>query len=1473
MPSAARRLLALGLSALSLLLLGSAAARAEIYWVNSDTDSIGRATNAGGSVNRAFAPGGTDLGGVTSDGTYLYWAQWFGGIARANLDGSGAGPFIATPSQAGSLATDGSHLYWVVPNEPRISRARLDGSDVEADFVVLDDGGYPDSVATDGVYLYWTDSAGRVGRIRPDGSGRQVDLVTGLTTPTGLAVSGGYLYWADSGLQALGRARTDGSGLSRSWVSTNSVPNGIAVGGGYVYWSQPVAGTINRVTTAGSGATSLISALDWPMALHVTAPGFSGTPASSAYGNVVLGRRATQTFTITNDSLAFAGGQPLTFAAGAVTLTGTNANQFSISADGCAGQTIAPGATCSVEVTFTPTTTGSKSASLRFVDNATSSPQTFALSGRGTQGTASLSSTTGAFGDVRTNVDSGSLNFIVTNSASGANAGPITYDAGAVTLTGADADQFSISYDGCSGTVVAAAGTCDVWVAFAPTRDGAASASLRFADDAPGSPRTIALSGRGITSALSISPATYDFGDVRVNRDAVSHTFTVSSTGNAPVTIPGGAVTLTVPNAPFGADFAIVDDQCSGTTLAAGDDCTVEIRFAAGYSGARSATLDVAGDEASASAALSGEGVFAFLSSAGGSPSFGSVLIGTSSASASFGVFNNGGVPVQFGADGVTLDGDDAARFGIVEDGCSDTTLAIGDDCFVKVIFTPTETDLATARLHFTEDGGDDLFWFDLNGSGIEPRAALALTPSTHDFGSVRVGTTTAPVSLRVANSGTAAATLPVDAVAVAAAGASATFSATDDDCSGTTLDPGEDCTVSVTYAPLAVGAATATVTIDDGDGGTLRGRLSGTGVAPSLRLAPASHEFGPVLVGRSGAPVAFTLANDGTAAATLPAGAASLGGPDPADWTIADDDCSGTTLAAGDDCVVSLVFAPTGAGGAEATLFLEDDEGTEIGAALTGTGVAPAADLALTPPAHDFGSQLVGTTSAPVALRLSNLGTGPATIPSGAVAIDASGATAAFGVADGCSGATLDPGEGCTVSVSFGPQAAGAATASVEIADGEGGTLTATLRGTGIAPSLRLTPTSHDFGSLLVGTRSAPVTVTLANDGSAPATLPADAVALDGAGAGSFAVSADTCSGATLAAGDDCDVAVVFAPVAAGVASATLTVADGDGGTLSATLTGTGAEPRRDPEPRPDPPAPTPPTPTVPAPTPPAPTPPVRRATRRTARPQLTTRVGSGAAAVVGDDGTLTLRCALADATLRGCTVVVSAGGRALGSGSASVRGGTGAASVTVRLGARGRAELAAALGGVRVTVTITATTRDGRRIVKRVRVTLFAKRQQVVTLPGAFEPDGAALTPAGDAFLRDVARRLRGARAIVCTGFTATRGEQGSDEAAAALGLARGRAACALLRRHGVKITLTARSGGRSEPLAGNRDEDGRARNRRVELTITRSAARRAAQRRRAQLARRVALTARAGPSRRSDGRGRRRRSREPGRGRRRA
>jgi len=47
------------------------------------------------------------------------------------------------------------------------------------------------------------------------------------------------------------------------------------------------------------------------------------------------------------------------------------------------GSAVAPGASCLVEVSFTPTQIGARTGNLTFTDNAPDSPQNVALSGTG----------------------------------------------------------------------------------------------------------------------------------------------------------------------------------------------------------------------------------------------------------------------------------------------------------------------------------------------------------------------------------------------------------------------------------------------------------------------------------------------------------------------------------------------------------------------------------------------------------------------------------------------------------------------------------------------------------------------------------------------------------------------------------------------------------------------------------------------------------------------------------------------------------------------------------------------------------------------------------------------------------------------------------------------------------------------------------------------------------------------------------
>ena len=103
-------------------------------------------------------------------------------------------------------------------------------------------------------------------------------------------------------------------------------------------------------------------------------------PASLNFGSVTVGKTsAAQSSTLTDTSSSVV----LTITS--ITLTGANPGDFKItSASTCPNSgTINPLATCLVTVTFTPSKTGSRSATVTVNDNTSSGKQTIALSGTG----------------------------------------------------------------------------------------------------------------------------------------------------------------------------------------------------------------------------------------------------------------------------------------------------------------------------------------------------------------------------------------------------------------------------------------------------------------------------------------------------------------------------------------------------------------------------------------------------------------------------------------------------------------------------------------------------------------------------------------------------------------------------------------------------------------------------------------------------------------------------------------------------------------------------------------------------------------------------------------------------------------------------------------------------------------------------------------------------------------------------------
>src|SRR5207249_2334047 len=88
----------------------------------------------------------------------------------------------------------------------------------------------------------------------------------------------------------------------------------------------------------------------------------------------------------------------------------------------------------------------------------------------------------------------------------------------------------------------------------------------------------------------------------------------------------------------------------------------------------------------------------------------------------------------------------------------SPATLAAGANCTINVTFTPTASGARTGTLSLADDAGGSPQIFSLGGSGTAPGVGLA--PTSLDFGNQLLATTSAPMTVTLTNTGTAALTI-----------------------------------------------------------------------------------------------------------------------------------------------------------------------------------------------------------------------------------------------------------------------------------------------------------------------------------------------------------------------------------------------------------------------------------------------------------------------------------------------------------------------------------------------------------------------------------------------------------------------------------------------------------------------------------------------------------------------------------------
>src|SRR6185295_14017296 len=180
------------------------------------------------------------------------------------------------------------------------------------------------------------------------------------------------------------------------------------------------------------------------------------------------------------------------------------------------------------------------------------------------------------------------------------------------------------------------------------------------------------------------------------------------------------------------------------------------------------------------------------------------------------------------------------AEFTTDNDLCNGQTLNGSESCSIDVIFQPTTDGTKTATVTASANPGMDAVAM-LGGTAVAP-GALEIAPTTHDYGDVLVGDTSASQTFTVTNTGGAT----TGTIAVSLGGSNAAdFTIGTDTCNGMTLAGAGMCTVDVTLTPGTAGSKNASLSVTASPGGTAPASLGGNAQAPAQITAPADHDFG----------------------------------------------------------------------------------------------------------------------------------------------------------------------------------------------------------------------------------------------------------------------------------------------------------------------------------------------------------------------------------------------------------------------------------------------------------------------------------------------------------------------------------------------------------------------------------------------------------------------------------------------------
>jgi hypothetical protein len=517
---------------------------------------------------------------------------------------------------------------------------------------------------------------------------------------------------------------------------------------------------------------------------------------------------------LSNSSLSFGYQQvAVTSSAQTIMLSNNQSNPLNISSitasgdfaqtNNC-GSSVAAQSSCNIQVTFTPTTKGSRQGTLTVSDDANNSPQTANLNGTGIASALILTPGSLVFPAQQLNMTSAAQNTTVTN-IGGA---PLTINSIAASGNYTQSNT-------CLGATLQPNKSCVISVTFTPSLAGAIPGETTITNSLSGTPSLLKITGTGVPP-ISIAPTSISFGTVTVGNTSPSHMVTLAN--NSSVTF----------NLQFSAsgNFVAVGSGSTpcGATLAAASTCMLSVAFTPTTAGSVRGGVAIAynGAYSPQVVSLAGTGSGGALGPLTFSLKLLNVaatVVGTTSNTRLVTATNSSSTAVNISS--VVPSGEYSLT--TTKTPCTGA-LAPGASCTVGVRFSPVLPGTINGSLTFKDDAPVATQIFPISGIAVLP---VSLSPTSLTFSPQAVGTSSSAKIVTLTNNQNTSLALH----AILTSGEYVVSTAGTNPCSLATIPPLSTCTIGIVFSPGADGTINGVLTVaHSADGSPQEVPFTGTG-------------------------------------------------------------------------------------------------------------------------------------------------------------------------------------------------------------------------------------------------------------------------------------------------------------------------------------------------------------------------------------------------------------------------------------------------------------------------------------------------------------------------------------------------------------------------------------------------------------------------------------------------------------------